>query len=271
MKDALFGEWGRGVVELEQPRPQSTVPEFQGAAGGTSDFINYHAAPTLTVNCRNQYFDTMKAGEDAVSGSEGVYGMSGGYFDPQALTPQQQASMRAAAHLTEGVAGISTFATVMNEEIAQRPDHRWRRGTPHQQEEMHSFLCPSNEHLNSYHAAARNAHAEQVDESGVAGTRAHRITINAERGTPPRRAKSGLGGGHGRESGGWSGGGELAGDHPPRGEERDRAAAEHADRAAAADRPAGSRYSAQQQLVHNGSLHPTPYPLPPPPTPHPKP
>ena len=138
VKDALFGEWGRGVVELEQPKPQSTVPEFQGAAGGTSNFINYHAAPTLTVNCRNQYFDTMKAGEDAVSGSEGVYGMSGGYFDPKALTPQQQASMQAAARLTEGVAGISTFATVMNEEIAQRPDHRWRRGTPHQQEEMHS-------------------------------------------------------------------------------------------------------------------------------------
>ena len=125
-------------MELEQPKPQSTVPEFQGAAGGTSNFINYHAAPTLTVNCRNQYFDTMKAGEDAVSGSEGVYGMSGGYFDPKALTPQQQASMQAAARLTEGVAGISTFATVMNEEIAQRPDHRWRRGTPHQQEEMHS-------------------------------------------------------------------------------------------------------------------------------------
>ena len=140
--------------------------EFQGAAGGTSNFINYHAAPTLTVNCRNQYFDTMKAGEDAVSGSEGVYGMSGGYFDPKALTPQQQASMSAAARLTEGVAGISTFATVMNEEIAQRPDHRWRRGTPHQQEEMHSFLCPSNEHLNSFHAAGTAAHEAQVDEPG---------------------------------------------------------------------------------------------------------
>ena len=51
-----------------------------------------------------------------VSGSEGVYGMSGGYFDPKKLTPEQQAAMDKAARLTEGVAGISTFATVMHED-----------------------------------------------------------------------------------------------------------------------------------------------------------
>ena len=51
-----------------------------------------------------------------MSGSEGVYGMSGGYFDPKKLTPEQQAAMDKAARLTEGVAGISTFATVMNED-----------------------------------------------------------------------------------------------------------------------------------------------------------
>ena len=54
----------------------------------------------------------------------------------------------------------------MNEEIAQRPDHSWRRRTPHQQEEMHQHLCPSNEHLNSFHAAGTAAHEAQVDEPG---------------------------------------------------------------------------------------------------------
>ena len=50
--------------------------------------------------------------------------------------------MRAATHATEGVAGISTFATVMNEEIAQRPDHSRRLRTPHQQAEMHTKPPP---------------------------------------------------------------------------------------------------------------------------------
>ena len=40
----------------------------------------------------------MKAGEDAVSGSEGVYGMSGGYFEPTSLTPQQQAGLSPPHH-----------------------------------------------------------------------------------------------------------------------------------------------------------------------------
>ena len=54
----------------------------------------------------------------------------------------------------------------------------------------------------------------------MAGARSHAVNhYHAELGTPPRRAKSGLDGGHGRESSGWSGGGEQAVAHPPRGEE----------------------------------------------------
>ena len=54
----------------------------------------------------------------------------------------------------------------------------------------------------------------------MAGARSHAVNhYHAELGTAPRRAKSGLDGGHGRKSSGWSGGGELAVAHPPRGEE----------------------------------------------------
>lgn len=70
VKDALFGEWGRGVVELEQPAPPSTVPLFQGAAGSTSNFINYHSAPTLTVNCQHLGF-TQCSSLPALPGSLG--------------------------------------------------------------------------------------------------------------------------------------------------------------------------------------------------------
>ena len=102
---------------------------------------------------------------------------------------------------------------------------------------MYAFICPTNEYLSSYHAAARASHTEAVDEFGVAGTRAHRISSNAEqRGTPPRRKISLPGGGHGREIAG----GTLS---VSRGLEAHAAAADRADRAAPADRPSGSCYS----------------------------
>ena len=90
VKEAVFGVWGRDVIDAQQRVPRSTVPAFEGAAGGSSNFINYHQNHP-TVKGQNKFFEALKAGEDAVSGSKDVLKFESGYFDPNSLTPQQQA------------------------------------------------------------------------------------------------------------------------------------------------------------------------------------